>query len=1216
MARCSTCHRRLMPGRACSAHGGVAAPAVELGDAMPPPWPTPVGRCIGRGGFATAWEIGADRVFKVAHAQHELARARLAREAEAMEAIGAPWVPRLDAQGVLPDGRPWLLMERIFGTTLADLVAAGPIRVERVLALTTRLLDALGAIHAAGYVHRDLKPDNAVIRDDGTVAILDLGLARQIPQDPNDPTRAGFQVGSLEYMPPEQLLDASNVDARSDLYALGCILYELLAGRPPFVGDANALERAHAALRPPPLGALVTIPPMLEAVVNECLAKLRDRRPTGASAVRARIDAIRETTAPLARAQHSVSMIRDGKQPAVLLWAELPKVDRALLATLSTRKIMLVSQRGRRVLGALIGADHADPAGAAIAAGRELAAAGARVALHLELVEVETSAGATKLAGPAIETPDAWLPAVAWTGVVLTRALAVVAHAPSVESALGPGFVVLGEAGETAELFGRDVLVAELVAEAASAIGPPAGGPGLAVLVGDPAIGKSAIAAALVPKLRALGARVIAGALPPPGSGRPAVSVLAEVLPSGAPSVRAIGDGLRVAAHASPLAIVLDDVHLADPDLLDALEYATLGGEALPLWVIAIAAPRLDQRRPNFGERAERRYRAVLAPLDEDAAVELTAALLRPAEYPPLRALRQIAAIARGNPLHLRALAKEIHDRGAIRTRPNGEHFLDTTALDALPPIALGPWLAARELAQLAPELVALARLCAVLGDEVLRDELAAVVELVEARGGATTTVDVDVGLRELAAAGLLVADGARWVFRQALVQDGIYATTDAEERRAIHQAALDYWSQRSLDEPGVAHRVALHAENVGEQRRAAMAFATLGARAHREHRTIDADQAWQGALRNLETRDRERVRALIGRAQARYRLQRVTQALEDLDEAQAIAVELGDAALEVAALLERATALDWGDDFPASAEAAEAAKARFSAAADVDLGIEVRLAEARSLFRAQNLADGVPALEAVLVEAKACARPEAQAIAALLLALGLVDQGRYVEAERVFDELIAMCTEHDDRLHLGGAYANRSWLWSSQGDVERCASDLRTAIQLARELGQASIERAATYNLAESLLWNGSLDDALKLAQRSRAIQRAHGEGADHFDVMLIGRILAARGEREPLQALLPQLEASELSPSDDAILGVLRCVATDAAIEAWLAALVTADSVLGPENRLELGLLAWRAARLPPDRLELLRGLAADRPTWARRLAEWDHTARQGRP
>src|SRR5207248_9668912 len=179
------------------------------------------------------------------------------------------------------------------------------------------------------------------------------------------------------------------------------------------------------------------------------------------------------------------------------------------------------------------------------------------------------------------------------------------------------------------------------------------------------------------------------------------------------PIVRGVGDALRAAARARPTAVIVDDLHLADHDLLDALEYATLGGEPLPLWVLGVASPRLETRRPQLGGRAERHRRDVLPVLDDDAAVALAAALLQPAEYPPLRALRRLAAIAHGNPLHLSMLAREVHERGAIRARPGGGHYLDTSELDELQPIALGPWLAARELALLSVELAALTRLCA-----------------------------------------------------------------------------------------------------------------------------------------------------------------------------------------------------------------------------------------------------------------------------------------------------------------------------------------------------------------------------------------------------------------------------------------------------------------------------------------------------------------------
>ncbi|TMQ11382.1 MAG: hypothetical protein E6J91_23100 [Deltaproteobacteria bacterium] len=376
----------------------------------------------------------------------------------------------------------------------------------------------------------------------------------------------------------------------------------------------------------------------------------------------------------------------------------------------------------------------------------------------------------------------------------------------------------------------------------------------------------------------------------------------------------------------------------------------------------------------------------------------MTAALLRPAEYPPLRALLQIVAISHGHPLHLVSLAREIHDRGAIRTRPNGEHFLDTTALDALPPSALGPWLAARELAGHRVELIALARVCAVLGDEFTRAEVAAVLDLVERRGGATTTIDVDVGLAELAAAAILVPSGAGWAFRQALLQEGVYATTNEDERTALHQAALELWSRRDRRELGVAERVARHAEAVGELRVAARAFATLGERAHRAHRPLEADQAWQGAVRNLDVRDLQRGRALLGRARARYRLQRVRDALADLEDALAIAIELADARLEVEVLLERATALDWIDDYAGSAVATERAATRYADATLAELTPEVVLARARVVFR-QARAEAVPALEDAAARARRTHHEETEAIALALLGGALVEAKELVRA-------------------------------------------------------------------------------------------------------------------------------------------------------------------------------------------------------------------------
>jgi len=1175
------------------------APASRIETGEPPDWWQPVGACIGSGGFASVWAVPTG-VLKVAHADHDLARARMAREAEALGAIGAPAVPRLDGHGVLDDGRAWIAMERVTGDNLGDLLTA-PVALDRALAIAAGILDALAPIHAAGFVHRDLKPDNIVRRPDSSIAILDLGLARKLPVDPDDPTRPGVVVGSAEYLPPEQRLDAGSVDVRADLYAFGCVLYELCTGRPPFLGDATALERAHAALRPPALSALARVPAQIEAVCHDCLAKLPPRRPASVAEVRDRIAVPREEPS-LARV-HSVSMVSEGRQPVVLLWAELPQVDRALLGALAARKVTVISQRGRRVLGGVVGAAHADPAGAAIAAARDLAAAGARVALHLDLLHVTP-----RLAGLAAERPDDWLPATGWTGVVLTRALASVIQAPTRPSELGPGFVTLAEAGAITELFGRDALLADLEADAAAAL--TAAGPGFALLIGDHGSGKSSVVTALVPRLRELGARVHVGASPPPGSGLPSYSPLADLIdaPSG-PIVRGVGDRLRALARDRPLAIILDDAHLADHELLDAIEYATLGGEPLALWVLALATPRIDQRRPGLGERAERHRRDTLGALDEESAVAMSAALLRPVVYPPLRALRQLAALAHGHPLHLVSLVREIHDRGAIRTRPNGEHFLDTTALDALPPVALGPWLAARELAGHGVELVALARVCAILGDEFERAEVASVVELVERNGGATTTIDVDVGLAELAAATIVVASGRGWSFRQALLQEGVYATTNEDERRALHQAALELWCTRDRRDPAVAERVARHAEAVGELRVAARAFTTLGDRAQREHRPLEALLAWQGAVRNLDVRDLQRARALLGRARARYRLQLARDALADLDAALAIAVTQGDAWLEVEVLLEKATALDWSDDYAGSAAIGTRAIARHREAAIIGLEPEIALAQARIVCRQGRLADAIPLLDGVVELARGEGHPETETIALVVLGPALASTEQFERAELLFRELIELCERRDDRFHLGAAYANRIILWTILGQVERAEADLRTAIQLARETGHATLERIATHNLAEQRLWQGALDEALSLARRGLSLQRGHGEGATWVDQLLLARILTARGDHSEARGLIAEIGKHEIGEDNRLIVGVLRsCVEPRSSHVSgdvsgdWLS---RADAVLSDDVRLELALLAFRNHTLPSEKLGEIRALADRHPVWSRRRA-----------
>ena len=1180
------------------------------------------------------WDVpavdGIERVLKISHADHDLARARIAREADALAAINAIHdkhphrsraVPQLFDRGVT-DGRAWMVMERVRGENLGDATLEGHVRADRAVKITLAILDSVEQVHLAGFAHRDLKPDNLIRKENGEVVVLDLGIARKLPTDPDDPTRAGVQIGSLEYMPPEQAVDASSVDARSDLYAVGCILFELCTGRPPFVGDVAALERAHAALRPPRLSELASVPQVLEVIVQDLLAKDPAKRPSSAAELRAKLLATRDTPS-IARSIPALSQVTESKQPVVLVWAELPKVDRALLGQFSARRVIVASQRGRKILGALLGSIHGDPASAALDLAQDLAAAGARVACHLDALHVDRSGAEPSPKGEAIERVESWLPAETWTGVILTRALAAVAQVATRPSPLGDAFRQLAsgpEAAEVVDLVGRGALLVDLAADAAAALrGAPSAleksasgswtpmGPAFALLYGDAGTGKTAFAAELGRRIADLGAQVCVTTVPAPGMAKR--GPLEELLGVGPGSgVRAIGDALRAHARTKPLAILLDDLHFADAELLDALEYATLGGEALPLWILGIADPRLEARRPQLGARAERRRRDVLPPLEEEAAVELTTRLLKPAEYPPLRAVRQLVTLARGNPLHLTMLAREIHERGAIRPRPGStEFFLDTSALESLEPIALGPWIAARAIAGLAPELVALARACAVIGGPFATSELASVIEGVERAGGPTTTIDAEVGLKELIAAQILVVAPGGVAFRQALVEEGLYATTDEVAKRAFHEAALAHEQSENADPA----RIARHAEAVGESVSAGAAFSLLGVQAEHDYRPLEAEQAWAGAARHLARRDEPRARALLGLARARMRLQRLLDARAVLDEALSIAREIGDARLEVELALEQAIVLDFCEDFDGARANVELARDRLATTSDDGLAIDLAVALGRDEFRRQKYDEAATTFMDVLDRARAVDRHETATIAALLLGPALSDLGRLDEAERVFEQLIADCIAHDDRFHLAAAYGNRAWLWSAKGEIDRTADDLRHASQLARESGQAVVERSVVHNLSEQMLWEGKLDEALQLARRGLSLQSRAAEGGTGLDRLLLARVLAARGELIELREVLATFsgELTETMGDNDLAgaktLEVLHALANNGSTDVWEKALEGTEPVF-LQLRLELWILAARHGRLSDTRTEIARELAAADPLWKRRIHE----------
>jgi len=260
---------------------------------------------LGAGSSGTVWEA-VDRsssepvAIKILHPEalpSDGARQRFLREIANARVIDHPNCVRVRAHGQLDGGRYFLVMDYLRGRTLADALAQGPISPLRAMGIVAQILEGLTAIHTRGIVHRDIKPGNILLGEgpSESVKIVDLGLATLLPA--GDPVgafaapAAGEPVcGTPAYMAPEQVLGRS-VDARTDLYAVGIILYELIVGTRPFQGRSAAAILSLQVNAPPPrpsaLRPDLAVFPALEALILRALSKNESERPSSAAVFRA-----------------------------------------------------------------------------------------------------------------------------------------------------------------------------------------------------------------------------------------------------------------------------------------------------------------------------------------------------------------------------------------------------------------------------------------------------------------------------------------------------------------------------------------------------------------------------------------------------------------------------------------------------------------------------------------------------------------------------------------------------------------------------------------------------------------------------------------------------------------------------------------------------------------------------------------------------------------
>jgi eukaryotic-like serine/threonine-protein kinase len=278
---------------------------------------------VGRGGMAEVYrarDLRLDRIVAIKTLRPDLARdhtfqARFRREAQSAASLNHPSIVAVyDTGEDMSTGTtvPYIVMEYVDGRTVRDLLIEGHrLLPERTLEIVNGVLRALEYSHQAGIVHRDIKPGNVMVTRNGDIKVMDFGIARAMSDAQATMTQTAQVIGTAQYLSPEQAR-GERVDARSDLYSTGCLMYELLTGRPPFTGDSPvAIAYQHVRENPiPPSRLDPDIPPWADAIVLKAMAKPPGDRYQSAAEMQADIQRaasgmqVAAMAAPPTRAEH------------------------------------------------------------------------------------------------------------------------------------------------------------------------------------------------------------------------------------------------------------------------------------------------------------------------------------------------------------------------------------------------------------------------------------------------------------------------------------------------------------------------------------------------------------------------------------------------------------------------------------------------------------------------------------------------------------------------------------------------------------------------------------------------------------------------------------------------------------------------------------------------------------------------------------------------
>ena len=291
-----------------------------------------LGQPLGAGGMGAVYrsihpQLGRSVAIKIILGNAtEDARQRFLREAQVAVQLSHPNIVRVfDVDE--DKGMPFIVMEMIEGPSLSDELRQGRMPLEKVLKITAELADALEYAHSQGILHRDIKPANVLIRLNGSAVLVDLGLARLADSESKEHqlTQSGMIIGTLSYMAPEQI-QAQPLDARTDIYALGVLLFQMITGRLPFEGDTAQIMFGHVYTQPPaPSTTGALLPPALDGLIMAMMAKAPQNRPQSMGEIARVLRSIMNNAAtPVGYENYSGPTVVRPQQPMPANYAAFP----------------------------------------------------------------------------------------------------------------------------------------------------------------------------------------------------------------------------------------------------------------------------------------------------------------------------------------------------------------------------------------------------------------------------------------------------------------------------------------------------------------------------------------------------------------------------------------------------------------------------------------------------------------------------------------------------------------------------------------------------------------------------------------------------------------------------------------------------------------------------------------------------------------------------